>query len=226
MSTARRAKGPSSRSNFRIIREGPIDRLTKDLHFSGPSTSDIYNGCLYSASSTHTKTMTSNPIIPAIALGLLLPNVGFSRPQGPPPSPVVEALDKDRDRELSSREIKNASKALLKLDEDDDNALSAEEIRPEPPRGERRRNRDDADAERPPGPPPSELIKAIDADGSGDLSEAEIAGASEALLKLDSDEDGELSTEEAGLGRPGGPGGQGGPPPGGQGGPPPRGPQR
>jgi len=170
--------------------------------------------------------MTSNPIISAVALGLFLPSIASAMPPGPPPNPVVEALDRDQDQELSKREIKNASKALLKLDEDDDNALSAEEIRPEPPRRERRNDREDGDQPRPPGPPRSKLVKAIDADGDGELSEAEITGASEALLALDSDEDGELSTEESGLNRPGGPGG---PPPGGQGGPggpPPGGPRR
>lgn len=170
--------------------------------------------------------MTNNPIISALALGLLLPTVVSAMPPGPPPHPVVEQLDKNQDGELSAREIKNASKALSKLDEDDDKALSGEEMRPEPPRGERRGKRNDDDQKRPPGPPPLPLISAIDTDGDGTLSESEIAAASESLLKLDADGDGELSTEEAGLGRKQGPGGQGGPPPGGQGGPPPGGPRR
>ncbi|WP_234044493.1 hypothetical protein [Haloferula rosea] len=170
--------------------------------------------------------MTNHPIIPALALGLLFPTVVSAMPPGPPPHPVVEKLDRNQDGELSAREIKNASKALSKLDEDDDKALSSEEMRPEPPREERRGKRNDENQERPPGPPPSPLVSAIDTDGDGSLSEAEIAAAPESLLKLDTDGDGELSTEEAGLGRRQGPRGQGGPPQGGQGGPPPGGPRR
>jgi hypothetical protein len=49
---------------------------------------------------------------------------------GPPPSPVVQALDTDGDGELSAKEIENAAVALRTLDKDKDGKLSAEEIRP------------------------------------------------------------------------------------------------
>jgi len=64
---------------------------------------------------------------------------------------------------------------------------------------------------RPPGPfgtmrPP--VMTAVDADGNGQLSAAEIAGASQALKKLDKDGDGQISRRElrpqfGGRGRPG-----------------------
>ncbi|MDB4537801.1 hypothetical protein N9230_04220 [Akkermansiaceae bacterium] len=82
-----------------------------------------------------------------------------------------------------------------------------------------------SDDEERPKPPKSPLITALDTDQSGDLSKSEIQNAPEALIKLDRDEDGELSSDEAGIRGPqGGDGGQGG---GGQGGggrpgPPPR----
>lgn len=146
--------------------------------------------------------MTHHPIIPLILVGFLFPSLSFARPPGPPPpDPVAKALDRNHDHELSSREIKNAPRALLKLDEDRDDALSREELRPEPPRGEGRGPRDDGDQDRPPGPPPSPLREAIDRDGDGALSAAEIEEASESLLKLDADDDGQLSAREVGHGR-------------------------
>lgn len=202
------------------------------LHFCAFPTSDSYIQPVHWYLRTTHNIMTNHPIISTLLIGLLLPTAAFAMPPGPPPppsDPVAEALDKDHDHELSSWEIKKATKALLKLDEDEDNALSEEELRPEPPRGERRRKRDD-DAQGQAGPPPpSPLFKAIDTDGDGMLSEAEINGATEALLKLDIDEDGELSSAEAGLDRQDGPQGTDGPPPGGPrgpGGPPPGGPRR
>ena len=136
-------------------------------------------------------------------------------------------LDKDHDHKLTAREIRISERSLLKLDEDDDGALSKEELRPEPPR---RRRKKDANQNPPPAPPPSELMSAIDTDGSGDLSKAELEAAPKTLLALDKDKDRKIDNEEArSLGKPndvppGRPGGGGfGPPPGGGGGfgPPP-----
>lgn len=45
-------------------------------------------------------------------------------------SPLLRALDTDKDGELSADEIKNASAALKALDKDGDGKLSAEELRP------------------------------------------------------------------------------------------------
>lgn len=53
--------------------------------------------------------------------------------QGRPRSQLMEALDTDKDGNLSAVEIKNASAALAKLDKNGDGTLSQEEIRPRPP---------------------------------------------------------------------------------------------
>jgi len=141
-------------------------------------------------------------------------------PPGPPPDIIAVKLDKDHDHQLSAREISNAAKALLKLDEVDDGVLSEEELHPEPPEGHRRQ-RDVAEDDQipPPPPPPSELMTAIDTDQDGALSKEELEGATDALLKLDADSDGTIDHDEApSLGDPdeehfGPPGGNGGGPP-------------
>ncbi len=143
-------------------------------------------------------------------------------PEGPPPDPLAMALDKSDDYKLSASEIKGAAKSLLKLDKNKDSALSAEELRPEPPKG---RSKKEQENEKRPSPPPSTLMNALDTDSSGDLSKEELTAAPESLLKLDTDSDGKLSSKEAGITEPptdgGGSGGNGGPPRGGNGGPPP-----
>lgn len=50
--------------------------------------------------------------------------------RGFPPMPLMTALDKNADGELSAEEIEQASKSLLTLDKDKDGKLSAEEMRP------------------------------------------------------------------------------------------------
>ena len=47
-----------------------------------------------------------------------------------PPSPIIMAIDKDRNREFSKAELADASKSLLTLDRNRDGELSAEELRP------------------------------------------------------------------------------------------------
>ena len=85
------------------------------------------------------------------------------------------------------------------------------------------------------GPPAGPLIKALDADGDGEISAKEIKNAAAALKKLDKNEDGKITRDElmpagrgprgprGGPGRPGdargGAGGRGGPGRGGPGGP-------
>jgi YHYH protein len=60
---------------------------------------------------------------------------GFGPPGGG--SPLMRALDVDRDRVLSSSEIKNAATVLKRLDRNDDGALTPDELRPPgPPREE------------------------------------------------------------------------------------------
>ncbi|MBI3462092.1 MAG: hypothetical protein HY000_03395 [Planctomycetes bacterium] len=53
---------------------------------------------------------------------------------GPPPSPIIEALDANGDREISAQEIEHAAAALKKLDRNDDGKLTEEEFRGGPPR--------------------------------------------------------------------------------------------
>ncbi|QTN32812.1 hypothetical protein HZ994_10870 [Akkermansiaceae bacterium] len=158
--------------------------------------------------------MKAKPLAPSILLAIS----GFAIAQMPPPPDIVAVtIDKDHDHKLTAREIRNAPKSLLKLDEDEDGALSAEELRPEPPDG-RRRKKDGDDAQlQPPPPPPSALMDAIDTDGDGTLSKDEIEKSGETLLELDKDDDGKIdNTEAPSLGEPN----QGGPPGGGGGRPP------
>lgn len=170
--------------------------------------------------------MKTKTLIPALVIGLSAYAMAQEGPPPPPPSPIARALDKNEDGELSSREIKNAARQLLKLDEDRDDALSEEELRPEPPEGQ---EKPENNQNPPPAPPLSEFMTALDTDGDGTLSEAEIEAAATTLLTLDKDGDGEIDNTEAeslripdeenqGGGMGGPPGGRPphGPPPGGR----------
>ncbi len=64
------------------------------------------------------------------------PPGGGPRGFRPPPPPIIQALDVDKDGELSADEIKAASENLLKLDKDQDGKLSHDETRPAPPPGD------------------------------------------------------------------------------------------
>ena len=64
------------------------------------------------------------------------------RPGGRQPSPIIAALDADKDGEISAAEIANAAVALKTLDKNSDGKLTGEEFGPQPrgdrgPRGER-----------------------------------------------------------------------------------------
>ena len=69
--------------------------------------------------------------------------------RGPRPNPLAEALDKDRDGDISAEELKEATASLQTLDANKDGILSREEMRPPgpPPGGPEGEGR-------PPGPPP------------------------------------------------------------------------
>lgn len=58
---------------------------------------------------------------------------GGGRGFTPPPNPLMEALDVDKNGEISAEEIAGASAALKKLDKDGDGKLSGEEVRPPRP---------------------------------------------------------------------------------------------
>ncbi len=56
-------------------------------------------------------------------------------PQPPPPHPIVEGLDANKDGIISADEIKNAVESLKKLDKNQDGKLSEDELRPMLPGG-------------------------------------------------------------------------------------------
>jgi Ca2+-binding EF-hand superfamily protein len=119
-----------------------------------------------------------------------------------PIDPVFAVLDADTNRVISAEEIANASTALLKLDKNGDGQLTQDELCPQKP------------AAAPAGGPPhrvSPLLAAMDADGDGLLSPAEIANAPAALSALDKNGDGQLTPDELMPPRRGGPHGAGGP---------------
>jgi hypothetical protein len=144
----------------------------------------------------------------------------------PPIPPVMAVLDADTDGTLSAAEIANASVALGTLDKNSDGKLTLDELRPPPPGGTNQFGH------RPPPPggtnqfgfrggkhPVPPIIAALDTDKDGELSAAEIANASAALLTLDKNGDGVLTQDEIRPRGPGGPGGHAGPEgPGGPGG--------
>jgi Ca2+-binding EF-hand superfamily protein len=148
----------------------------------------------------------------------------------PPPSPLLMVLDTDKDGALSADEIANAPEALKKLDKDGDGVISHEELRPrmkggegpgaggqKPPEGAGKDGPPppplgEEDGKRPPhGAPP--LIRALDTDKNGELSDDEIANAAEALKKLDRNGDGKLDMQELRPKPPEGEEGQGPRPP-------------
>lgn len=146
--------------------------------------------------------MTPNPIIPLLFIGILFPGIASARPPGPPPpDALAPTLDPDRDRALSAAEIQNAAEALRQLDENQDGTISTDELRPKVRPEGRPPHSNEQDRDRPRTPPPSPLMQALDSDGDGSLSDAEISEAPHSLLALDADEDGELSSNEAGLDR-------------------------
>ncbi|MEM9237309.1 MAG: hypothetical protein AAGB14_11060, partial [Verrucomicrobiota bacterium] len=99
--------------------------------------------------------MKTKRLIPILILGLAFPPFA----QAQPPAPVVEEIDRNGNGELSKREIRKASESLLRLDEDGDGALSAGELRPEPPKRERDDERNGNN------PPPPLMLTALDTDG-------------------------------------------------------------
>ena len=146
------------------------------------------------------------------------------------PPPFFALLDTDHDGVLSEAEVKASSEVLAKADKNHDGEITPDELRPQKPdRKQKPDGKKKPDGKQPPnndkqdkpqGPPPRKfpippVIAALDADRNGTISAEELEGATEALKKLDVNQDGELSPEEM---RPAGPpppedGGPEGPPP-------------
>jgi hypothetical protein len=146
-------------------------------------------------------------------------------PDGPPPGgrrhrppPIMEVLDTNHDGIISAEEIANAPKALQKLVKRADGKLTLAELfgpPPGPPPGGPDGDQAGPNGDQPPPPPPDDgnngagkqgnkrrhppippLFAALDTDGDGVLSPAEIANASKSLLKLDKNGDGKLTPDE------------------------------
>ena len=130
--------------------------------------------------------------------------------RGPNPwrFPLMVALDKDRDGELSAKEIENAVAALKKLDKNEDGKLTPEELRPQfggpggpggpgfggpgfggPPRPE---------GDRPRGPEMAERLMRMDANGDGKVTKDEMPERMQRMLeRLDTNGDEAIDKEEA-----------------------------
>lgn len=114
---------------------------------------------------------------------------------GPPPFPVLLALDADHDGVISAKEIANASAALKKLDKNHDGKLTMDEIMgPRPDRGGR---------EGGPGgqrPNPAEMVSRLmanDKNHDGKLAKAELPQRMQGMFsRADANHDGFLSKAE------------------------------
>lgn len=121
-------------------------------------------------------------------------------------NPVIQALDTDKDGEISADEIAKAPAALKTLDKNGDGKLSAEELRPNMrgPGGDRGGPRADT----------TEVVNgmmAFDKNGDGKLSAEELPERMRGIVaRADTDKDGFASRDELtkalasqGAGRPG-----------------------
>lgn len=135
-------------------------------------------------------------VVPDQSGGQQPPAFGGNRPNAMQTDIVLTALDADKSKDISADEIAAAPAALLKLDKNQDGKLSEDEISPQRPDG-------GSGGQRPRrGPGIMRMMKAnsaLDADESGTIDEAEIKNAPAALQKLDTNRDGKLTDDEAGM---------------------------
>jgi len=113
----------------------------------------------------------------------------------PGPPPIIKALDKDLDGDISTEELKAAVESLKTLDTNGDGALSKDELIPADAKADDEKKK----GRRKPHVPP--VIKVLDANADGEISAEEINGAVAALLALDANEDLKLSKMETRPGR-------------------------
>jgi len=121
---------------------------------------------------------------------------GGNRPSAIQTDPVLSALDKDHNKEISADEIAAAPVVLLTLDKNQDGKLSEDEVTPQ--RGEGQGNRPRSRR----GPGFMRMMKALsalDADENNVIDEAEIKNSAVALRKLDENHDGKLTDDEVGM---------------------------
>ncbi len=137
----------------------------------------------------------------------------------PPLSPLVGALDADKDGTISADEIKNAAAALKKLDKNKDGKLSREELRPQfdrrpggpdgrgqgegrPPRrpdgeGPRGEGRPDRGGQFNPQQVVDRIFNSLDKNKDGKIGKDEAQGRmKERFDVLDANNDGAVSKEE------------------------------
>jgi hypothetical protein len=149
-------------------------------------------------------------ILGAIALGLAAtlsaqppaggpPHRGPGGPGGRRGNPIVRVLDADKDGVISAAELASAPAALRTLDVNGDGIVSQDELHPGRPA-----NAPTPPADAPPPPagaadhprPVDPIMLALDANGDGSLSAAEIANATTSLSALDLNKDGKLTPDE------------------------------
>jgi len=121
---------------------------------------------------------------------------GANRPSAIQTDPVLSALDKDHNKEISADEIAAAPTVLLTLDKNKDGKLSEDEVTPQ--RGDGQGNRPRSRR----GPGIMRMMKALsalDADENNVIDEAEIKNSAVALRKLDENHDGKLTDDEVGM---------------------------
>ena len=125
-------------------------------------------------------------------LSLALVTLGRSFLQGPRPGPRRPAfsnLDKDSDKKISREEWKGPPDSFDRVDANHDGSVDESEWNAAPPPRGFTRDR---------GPFAGQLLKALDADGDGNVSQSEFGQAAAFFDKLDQDKDGSLTAEELG----------------------------
>jgi len=131
---------------------------------------------------------------------------------------TLMAFDRNADGRLERAEVPERFQGLFdRADGNKDGALTRDELKQSATasaqagegRGPRGGGREGGGFGRGRGGPVDPLMRALDADRDGALSQSEIAGAAAALTTLDVNHDGQLSGEELRPAAPGGPGGRG-----------------